>query len=881
VALMVLPAIGLGDEEVAYRIERLWPTLQQPWYFVRPTDVALHTRGKVYVADSGQVNTKGLEMRLIMEHVARRSLINAPFTTLFVLTCMLALVAAGRSWAASPLAGADETTPSKAMYFDWINIEWHGGREEKVLRNLEFFEWLRAEYGMQLDIYLMDAATLDKGPGCSWGEPDLQGIEPYRDLDAPDFRAKFPDGFDAVCAKARSFDCGMGIWLGPDGFGQTEADAQNRVEMLVKFCRDYQMALFKFDSCCSNLREDKQQYFIEAMTQCREHCPGLIALNHRINFNDEALKHLTTWLWEGAETYVDVAQYNQRPAPHHRLTCLSRGLPPELQRLTEDCGVCLSSYLDYWDDDLVLQAFNRCLILAPEIYGNPWFLRDDEFAKLARIYNLHRRYRDILVNGTVLPRDRYGEHAVSRGDGKTRFVTLRNLTWNPARRTIKLDKSIGLEESGDIELRQLHPTEKVLGVYRWGAEVSVEVLPFRACLLMATTADQASWAITGSDYEVVRDVPGKPVVVNVLGMPGRTVSLGLMAEGRTFTKATLSGEDISQIVQGAPIAVTFPGQPLRHSYHRKLATLSPADVPRDEERVFEAVCFAADSDALEVRSLRRSGPTLVPAVQAARDAFFEDPVFIEKGGWDRFAFDGDTKTAFKVRRYGSPFRYSVSPGVFRMDFGCAAEADEIRLTGLARNYVPRKVEVSLDLNNWTQVPVARRADTLKIDCRQGAFRYLRINKAPLAISEITAVRAGRELDRSQWRASNLFRRYRKRAKQAWSATIRLDEIPKNSYLAVAVPGDYGTDGAVAALRIGDELIGAPDRAPCYPSNHWEHSPVRANGNYTFNIPLSERMQNESIEVLVLGLNDGMASVQPDVWLTAYPIPFESKILRLE
>jgi hypothetical protein len=37
---------------------------------------------------------------------------------------------------------------------------------------------------------------------------------------------------------------------------------------------------------------------------------------------------------------------------------------------------------------LILQAFNRSLILAPEIYGNPWLLKDNEFAKLARIFNL-------------------------------------------------------------------------------------------------------------------------------------------------------------------------------------------------------------------------------------------------------------------------------------------------------------------------------------------------------------------------------------------------------------------------------------------------------------------------------------------------------------
>ncbi len=54
------------------------------------------------------------------------------------------------------------------------------------------------------------------------------------------------------------------------------------------------------------------------------------------------------------------------------------------------------------------------MILAPELYGSPWFLRDDEFSQLARIFNLHRRYRDILTQGIELPEATYGPYAVSR-----------------------------------------------------------------------------------------------------------------------------------------------------------------------------------------------------------------------------------------------------------------------------------------------------------------------------------------------------------------------------------------------------------------------------------------------------------------------------------
>ena len=170
----------------------------------------------------------------------------------------------------------------------------------------------------------------------------------------------------------------------------------------------------------------------------------------------------------------------RKAATHSRVGALSRGLPPDLKRLCEDHGVCLSSCLDYWEDDLILQAFNRSLILAPEVYGNPWLLRDDELPKLARIYNLHRRYRDILVNGMVLPEASYGPHAVSRGDGNTRLIALRNLTWDAVRYSITLDKTIGLTAADEIEVRQFHPVERVIGTFLAGEKVEVEVLPFRA-----------------------------------------------------------------------------------------------------------------------------------------------------------------------------------------------------------------------------------------------------------------------------------------------------------------------------------------------------------------------------------------------------------------
>ena len=184
------------------------------------------------------------------------------------------------------------------------------------------------------------------------------------------FRKQFPEGFDPIYKRAGEIGIRLGVWGGPDGFGETKEEARARIDQMVKLCRDYDFALFKFDAVCGPLRPEKEDYFIEMMTEARKYSPDLILLNHRLGLN-RGKAYATTFLMGGAETYIDVFMNNNLTAPHHRAGALARGLSPDLMRLTEDHGVCISSCIDYWDDDLILQAFNRNLILAPQIYGNP------------------------------------------------------------------------------------------------------------------------------------------------------------------------------------------------------------------------------------------------------------------------------------------------------------------------------------------------------------------------------------------------------------------------------------------------------------------------------------------------------------------------------
>jgi hypothetical protein len=663
---------------------------------------------------------------------------------------------------------------------------------------------------------------------------------------------------------------------------------------MVSLCRDFHFELFKMDAVCGQLRPSKYDAFDRMMTECRKYSPDLVLLNHRLQLGP-GTRHSTTYLLGGAETYIDVHMANDVSAPHHRVTALARELPPGLTRLTEDHGVCLSSCLDYWEDDLVLQAFNRSLILAPELYGNPWLLRDDEYPRLAAIFNLHRRYRDILVNGLVLPAADYGLNAVSRGDAHTRFLTLRNLSWEPVTYTLSLDGSIGLAASDRVvRLTQFHPWTEALGEFAFGTKTTVKVLPFRSCLVRLTNAPADGWEIEGCAYEVVRDVPGQPVEIKLLAPAGTSANVRLRSAPMGTTAATLDGCEIPALLRGEALPVTFAGEKLRQPWHRRLAVLEPVDVPADAMALYEATCFAADNNALEVRALARSGPSRIPAVQRAREAFLGQPLFAARGLWDAALFDGDAKTAFSVDlRWGDPRQKG---GAFRLDLGAVQTLDELVLeTPDEFALQPLKseegvvAEVSADLRTWREIRF-RAGQTMHVDLRQaGPWRYLRFAPTPLRLTEVRGFVGGQSVDRSHWRTSNLFAPYVEqhwqpqrvnRAQRAWTATVTLDQIAPGSYLCVAVNGEHGYEGATAAFRIDGRYVGCPDRSPSFPANCWEVGVRGVDRNNTFYLPLTSDLVGKKIEAVVLALNSEHKELAPEMWITAYPAPFATQTLVL-
>ena len=763
--------------------------------------------------------------------------------------------------------GADEKSVSRAQYFSWINNTNEGPTEKQTLINLDFFEWLKKEYGMSLDIYAFDAGLID-------------GKNFYGMMDSERFKRNFPNGLNPVYEKAGANDIRLGLWGGPDGFGDTAEEAAGRKDMLISLCRDYNWALFKFDAVCGPLRKEKEDDFIDLMEQCREHSPDLILLNHRLGL-DKAKPYATTFLWEGREAYIDVNSKNTTTAVHNRVGNMERGLVPDMKRLTEDHGVCLSSCLDYWEDDLILQAFSRSLILSPQIYGNPWLLSDNEFPKLARIYNLHRTFSKILTDGMKLP-ESYGKDAVSRGDDRTRLITLKNLNWTSQQFTIKLDPEIGLKEGNHVVVRSFHPVERILGTFEYGDSLTVSIPPFRSLLLSVSSSDEYKEpGISGVDFEIVKNVPNQPLVIRLLGLPGTENNIKI-ENIPGVKKVEIDGKNISELKNGKSTTIKFDGKKLSDHYHRRVATMQRSEIPEDAISLYEATVFAADNNAMEVRSLFRSGETNIPQVKAARDAFFDQPAFVNRGVWDKQLFDGDMNTGFWPSRRRGDIR--IKGGCFRFDLGEAIFVDSIILK-VKNEYELQPflidegnfAHLSSDLINWKSVTFLAGP---KMNILVGdEMRYLKMNPFPDAIAEIEVYSKGKKVPSGKFRASNLFADSNAmKCAGAWSAPIQLNEIPKNSYIAIAVNGEHGVEGVYAALKVDGQLVGAPSRAVSYPANPWENVTVKASSNYTYFFPLTEEMKDKKVEAFVLEYDNKQSDIKPEIWISAYPAPYEEKTM---
>ena len=740
-------------------------------------------------------------------------------------------------------AGADIRTPSVPQYFSWINNTNEGSTESQTLTNLDFFAWLKREYGMQIRIYAWDAGNFD---GASKG---------YGDPNGEKFKRQYPRGYAPIAEKAAESGIRMGLWGSPDGFGDTPEEEKARYDFMVGLCRDYRFALFKLDGVCGTLRPEKAEIFGRMLRECRLYSPDLIVLNHRLNLYS-AEKYVTTFLWQGAETYCDVHSANGKTGAHNRCWIFERGLPEGsdgLERLAEDHGVCLSSSLDCFGDDLIYQAFGRCMILAPEIYGNPWLLRDDEYPLLARIFNLHRRAAPLLVDGMPLPAS-YGPAAVSRGNGSHRFVVTGNDTWTP--KTLSLSfRECGLESEGSVRLIRRYPTEKVLGDYPADGCAEVTLEPFRAYLFEFAPAEEIYPALVGREYLVIReDENGIPQEVRDARIPEPPILLGSM---------------------------------------------EPEDVP-DAEELLEAARFAADNDSLEAQSLRRSGPSRIPEVNACRNAFFNQETYLARGTEGRFAFDGRPDTFFDgmSRFYAGGLR--IGGGCLRVDAGKILDCDAVEIDCFAADepiaevpaaVIPETGEFSDGYGCWTESgkaeisvkdptfvsPAVKSSvhSILRVPGRLltvrypvGKLRRFRLKKPMDRIYAIRFLKDGVEIPLESPFVNNLEPHPSVQSPAAvHKLTALLPEVCDGDYLAVAAEGVHGWESAWCAADLGTgEPVGFPARAPAFQSNVWEHLVTRRDRNHTFYLPLKASDSGKILSLYGILCDPEHTDVRFDVWL---------------
>ena len=758
-----------------------------------------------------------------------------------------------------PITGADEKTPSIPYYFSWINNTNEGSTEHQTLVNLDFFGYLKEKYGMQIKIYAWDAGNYD---GAAGG---------YGDVNSEKFKGQYPEEYKNIVKKAESMGIRMGLWGSPDGFGDDPETEKDRFDFFVHLCRDYKFAAFKLDGVCGTLREEKAGVYSKMLEECRKYTPDLLLVNHRLYFY-EAQKYITTFLWNGQETYTDVFSSNYVTAPHNRAYLFRRGHVTDengnLLRLAEDHGVCLSSCMDFFEDELLYQGFGRCLIMAPEIYGNPWLLKDSELHKLARVYTLHWRHREILVDGKLLPEE-YGANAVSRGSDTHKFICTGNDSWETKKIKIKLDSQIGLSAIDKVKVIVRHPFDTLVGEYSYGDIAEIELLPFRAYLI--EISDKCDPVIEDAKYEVIReDEKGNPLEIALIS-------------------GTVDAENVEVHHRSEEKAPVY------------LGTLTGEEDPAEcGEKIYESAMYDIDNDALEAQCLKRAGETKILEVKAARDEFFAQTTYIKRGCEAKAMFDGKEDTFFDImgRNY-SEYEFRIEGGCLRVDFGEEISADYVEIVSfigkgevfeVPAQTIPEYFDYSCDLENWkdsgkaefvdreeyTETVVKQRVHTTfpfegwKNKVRYavgGKIRYLRMADPQDRIFSVKVFKDGKEAEIHPTRANNLMAHYKKKntAKLVCSA-VTLPEYNEGDYLAVAIEGTHGKEGAYCTFEVDGKMYGATGRAPTFPVNPWECFVSPADKNYTYYYVLPENLCGKEIKIYTSFMNEQETYPECKVWL---------------
>jgi hypothetical protein len=807
------------------------------------------------------------------------------------------------------------------FYFDWLCHDNSGPQESEVLANFAALRKLKDLYGLQFDIYNSDAGLVES-----------QGT--YYPQFKSNFLKRFPAGLGPVAAASESLGMRLGLWIGPDGFGETPAEMAARRGQLLSWVKDFNVGLFKMDTVVSALDhkdkyilEKKYQSLADALAEARRIDPQFVAINHRINNSPYMLTITDCLLWRGQETYIDVHISNRTASLYNRDCSIGRELTSEFYktpfRLFEDHGICFNSCLEKWDDDLVTQAFGRASVLSPEMYGTFFFLRDEDYPRLARLIQLHKQVEPLLKSAFPLP-----EGDIAHSDGRSSLVLVRNMSWETKVKTIALDGSIGLSAAPGTALtvRQRHPYELLMSKqsagFTAGAALSFEMDPFSIRLIQVDTGIPADPFLAGLPYEIIPGPDARSFGVKLLGSPGQAYDASFV----NFGGRTVRSDDGAAVPAGsAPWRVAFPGTPAAGTaFSRRAEFTDDPAAAADGERLTELAKFTLDDDALEIRemeALKRS-PSRLPEIEACRAYMWTKVIAAE--GSHRNAFDGDPLTRWSdgfPRRSpftGSPAAYRSDASLWRIDMGKPTDLAKLELRIVRRTDSASldAVETSSDLKAWAKVEglslkaaegiplfteLKQRGKAVKIfdvdsgdgtpvvigiPLPKGPSRYIRIRGRNFSVSEILGYDGqGRSLDRSAWHATNFLGETSAPRRVLKSVDVLKDYAPGREY-AVAVqagPAKFDpVDGVYVVALVDGNPIVPRHRAPSYPYHNYEWtsgSPKLA--GMTFRLPVEKEWLGKTVEFRVMMFGDGADGAGAVLRLVTPKKAFAEKQLRVE
>lgn len=216
----------------------------------------------------------------------------------------------------------------------------------------------------------------------------------------------------------------------------------------------------------------------------------------------------------------------------------------------------------------------------------------------------------------------------------------------------------------------------------------------------------------------------------------------------------------------------------------------------------------------------------------------------------------------------------------RIGAGTGKAFNKLLLKNVPADYLTKSATASINGIDWQPVEVKKVGSQLKLTGNTNtAYRYVKINPTPLAVSEVVEYDNDKIINVNNYKLSNLFADSLT-ATAAYKASFTITETTNSSYLVLTVPGDYDPEKVFAGILMEGEIIAPYDRSPSFLYNNWEHI-EKAKGNLSFYFKADKKLLNKKAEVYLFSSFAFPSTMHSELWITAYPIPFEKKQLVLE